>query len=149
MSFRFRLSTLLRLRENLRDECRQQLAAAQRAHQIILDRIAQLEAEFADLRLRIGDFCAPGPLNVDRLLDAGRYELALKGQRSAADEQRQTVEAEVERRRQALVEADRAVKTLEKLREREATRHRQDEQRRESKLLDATALQTAYAREVD
>jgi flagellar protein FliJ len=146
-AYRFRLSTLLRLRENLRDECRQQLSTAQKAEDILMNRIAELNDRLFEVRGQSRVASQPGIVNVDRLLDAGRYEIALKAQRQAADEQRQAVQAEVERRRQSLVEADREVKTLEKLREQQTTRHRLEENRREIKQLDATAIQRASVRE--
>ena len=140
--FRFRLSTLLRLRESVRDECRQQLIAAQRAEDIIAARIGALDEELATLRLHALVSSRPGPVNVDRLMDAGRYEMMLKAERHAADEQRQAVRGEIERRRQALVEADREVKSLEKLRDQQLLRHRQDEARRDMKQMDEAALLT-------
>jgi flagellar protein FliJ len=146
-TYRFRLATLLRLRENLRDECRQQLSVAQKAEDILVNRITELNDNLAELRRQSHVACRPGTINIDRLLDTGRYEFALKAQRQAADEQRQAVQLEVERRRQSLVEADREVKTLEKLREQQLTRHRLEENRREIKRLDATAIQRAVHRE--
>ena len=146
-SFRFRLSTLLRLRKNVRDECRQQLIAAQKAEDIIAARIAALEDELAMLRLHALVSSRPGRVNVDRLLDAGRYEMMLKAQRYAADEQRQAVLGEIERRRLALVETDREVKSLEKLREQQTLRHGQEEAHREMKQMDETALQAVRQRE--
>jgi flagellar protein FliJ len=148
-AFRFRLATLLRLRENVRDDCRAQLAAAQRAQDIIYARIAELSGEIDQLRQRVGIVSRPGTVDVDQLLEASRYEMTLKAQRQSADEQRRAVEAEVERRRQALVEADREVKTLEKLREQQTTRHQLEQHRRETKQLDATAIQLHYGKEKD
>ena len=46
---------------------------------------------------------------------------------------------EIERRRQTLVQANRDVRVLEKLREKQAGRHRQEEDRRETKVLDEVA----------
>jgi flagellar FliJ protein len=146
-SFRFRLSTLLRMRENLRNECRQHLVEAERAEDIILVRIAELNDELAVLRRHCDTVSRPGAINVDRLLDAGRYEMILKTERQAADEQRQTVAAEVDRRRQSLLEADREVKVLEKLREQQLARHNTDQAKREIKQLDAVAIQLAIGKE--
>ena len=52
--------------------------------------------------------------------------------------------AEIERRRQALVEADREVRVLEKLRQRQAEQHRREEELREAKRLDEVAAQQAF-----
>jgi flagellar protein FliJ len=142
-TFHFRLATLLRIRENLRDECRLQLTEAQRAEDIIVERIAEIDDELMILRRHTHHASGPGPINVDRLLDAGRFEMILKAEKAAAEDQRKAVAAEVDRRRQLLVEADREVKVLEKLRAQQVTRHRLAENKREVKRLDAAALQLA------
>src|SRR4051812_24501353 len=106
-SFRFRLATLLRLRESWRDERRGHLAEAQHAENLILERIEQLDRELTDLKRRSLHAARPGLLNVDQLAEAARYEMILKAQRESADQQRQAVVAEVAKRREALVAADR------------------------------------------
>jgi flagellar export protein FliJ len=57
------------------------------------------------------------------------------------------VTAEVDRRRQSLVEADREVKVLEKLREQQLARHNTEQAKREIKQLDAVAIQLAIGKE--
>ena len=61
--------------------------------------------------------------------------------RRSLQRQRQALAAEIDRRRQALLEADRDVRTLEKLRENQLQAHRQEEERQEGKRLDEAALQ--------
>jgi flagellar export protein FliJ len=139
-TFQFRLSTLLRLREAWRDERRSHLAEAEQAEQLIADRLAMIDRELADAARRALDAARPGAVNVDRLADAARYEMILKLERQSADQQRQTVAAEVEKRRAALVAADREVRVLEKLRDGQHQRHREEEARFESKLLDEAAV---------
>jgi flagellar export protein FliJ len=138
--FRFRLATLLRIREALRDERRGQLAEAQEAEQLILHRIADIERELVELQR--GSFAAArlGTVNVDRLAESARYEMILKVERESADQQRQAVAAEVAKRREALVVADREVRVLEKLRDAQCQRHREDQSRREAKQLDELAV---------
>ena len=143
MQFRFRLSMLLRLRENLRDECRQQLAAAQWAEEIVVARMIELDTEMQGLRRQTHAASRPGPVDIDRLLNAGRYDMTLRAERQVAQDQRQKVVAEIQRRREALVEADRDVKILEKLREKQSARHRYEENIRDVKQLDAVALRMA------
>jgi flagellar protein FliJ len=138
--FRFRLTTLLRLREARRDERRGQLAEAQQAEQLILNRVAEIERELVELQRRTCDAARPGTVDVDRLAEAARYEMFLKVERESADQQRQTVTAEVARRRDALVAADREVRVLEKLRDAQHERHREDQTRQEVKQLDELAV---------
>ena len=57
--------------------------------------------------------------------------------------QRETVQTEIDRRRQVLAEANREVRVLENLRDKQAGQHRQQEERREMKRLDEVAQQQA------
>jgi flagellar export protein FliJ len=145
--FRFRLTTLLLLRENERDERRSRLAEAQQAEDIVNGRIADLEAEVARLRDAVGQRSRPGRMDVDALMELQRYELLLKAERQAAAQQRELVAAEVERRREALVAADRQVRVLERLRETQQRRHRLAEERQQGKAFDEIAAQSHCRKE--
>ena len=134
--FKFRLATLLRLRESARDERRALLAQAYRAEDLILQERQRLEAERAALESRIRDAAGPGEIEVDRLIEAQRFELVLRTQKEQLAGQLEQVKAEIERRRQALVEANREVQVLENLREKQHQRWRDEENRREVKRLD-------------
>jgi flagellar export protein FliJ len=138
--YRFRLATLLRLREATRDEKRLSLADAQRAEQIVTDRIADIDNQLAGVRGASAQAARPGRVNVDTLMEMQRYELLLKAERSTAEQQRQVVAAEVLRRREALIAADREVRVLEKLRENQQQRHRQEDDRLDRRRLDEIAL---------
>ena len=142
--FIFRLTALLRLREARRDECRAALAEAYRIDEVLRKQLEGLDRELDALR----EFCrrnaSPGAVDIERLVQAQRYELVARAQQQRLVQQRQTVAAEIERRRQALVEADREVRVLEKLRQRQAELHRRDEELREVKRLDEVASQQAF-----
>jgi flagellar FliJ protein len=140
-SFQFRLATLLRLRANVRDERRAQLAEAQRAEQLVVERIAAIDAELIALRAQsLNTAQAKGALNVDGLSEIARYEMILKVERQSADQQRQTVAAEVQKRRDLLIIADRDVRILEKLRDVQLDRYQEQEARREMQRLDELAV---------
>ena len=79
-------------------------------------------------------------LQVARWLAAGRC--ALSDARRPLDGVSHVLEAEVERRRLALVEADRDVRVLEKLRERQRERHQAAAALEDVKALDEIALRT-------
>jgi flagellar export protein FliJ len=139
LPFRFRLATLLRLREADRDERRTQLADAQRAEDIVRARVGEIDGELGRLRGEAAQLSKPGVVNVDELMEIERYELLLAAERQAALQQQKLVTEEVERRRSALVTADREVRVLERLRETGHERHRQEADRQERKQLDETA----------
>jgi flagellar export protein FliJ len=135
-AFKFRLATYLRLREALRDQRRSHLAQAYRAEEVILREERRLEEESAATAARVRDAARPGEINVDRLLDAQRYQTILRAQQQHLAGQRELLAAEIQRRRQALVESNRDVQVLEKLRSRQYDQHRYQENRREIAQLD-------------
>ncbi|HUT10828.1 MAG TPA: flagellar export protein FliJ [Thermoguttaceae bacterium] len=137
--FKFRLATLLRLREAARDQRREELAEAYRADDLLREQLARTEEEIGWLRNQCRRVAAPGTINVDQLVEAQRYEVVLKVRQKQLQGQREQIGAEIERRRQALVVANRNVRVLEKLREHQARRHRETENRQEIKQLDEAA----------
>ena len=137
--FKFRLATLLRLREATRDERRSELAEAFRADDLLEQQQGELGTELGELKSRYRAAAEPGTVHIDRLVEVQRYEVTLKAQQTQLAKQREVVAAEIERRRQVLIGADRDVRVLEKLREKQALRHRREEDRRENKRLDEVA----------
>jgi flagellar FliJ protein len=142
--FVFRLEPLLKLRESRRDECRASLAEGLRVDEVLRNQFGNLERELEALK----EFCrrtaSTGSVDIDRLVEAQRYELVTRAQQHNIAQQRETVTAEIARRRQALVEADREVRVLEKLRERQTDQHRREEEGREARRLDEVATQQTY-----
>jgi flagellar FliJ protein len=134
--FHFRLDAILRLRQEERDRRRQELAAALAAEQLLATELTRLQAERLQLQHYMTQAAAPGQVPVENLLDARRYELVLAGQERHLEEQRKKLAAEIDRRRQALLQADAAVKVLEKLRERRLRQHEQEESRRLARQTD-------------
>jgi flagellar protein FliJ len=143
--FHFRMTTLLRLRETDRDERRLELSEALRAEDILREQMDIIHAEWEWLKSRCRKAAGPGAVDVDHLLEAQRYELTLRAQEQRLTEQHARLMEEIERRRAALVAADREVKILEKLREHQAERHRREEERLAIKQLDEIAGQRAAA----
>ena len=147
-SFHFRLETLLRLRLADRDQRRAELAKAQLAEVTLLAQADALGCEQAESQELSRKLAAPGTADVDRLIASHRYELVLRTKAQQLAGQIQQVRAEIERRRQVLVEADRQVRVLEKLREKQQAAHNVRETKREQKQLDEQALVGFTHREV-
>ena len=142
--FQFRLATLLRLRELARDERRTQLAEALRMVDQMRDRREEIDSLLREAQL----LQAPpaGAIDVDRLLNATRYELVLRAEQRKLELQEQALAGEIEKRRQALVAADREVRSLELLRETQQQRHAAAEEQRSQKEFDEIAVRR-YAAE--
>ena len=136
--FRFSLASVLKMRESVRDERRAQLAEAFLAAETLDARLAAAEAAIQDVRRRHA--VPAGPVQVDRLLEASRYEAVLEQERLQMIEQRRLVTAEVERRRLVLVAAERDVRSLELLEGRQSQMHNLAEQRREVRVQNEIAL---------
>ncbi len=141
--FKFRLSTLLRLREAARDERRAELAEAYRVDDTLRQQLQRTDQELQSLRAQRRQGMQPGAVDVDRLVESQRYEMTLGAQRLQIVRQRETVQGEIERRRQVLAEANRDLRVLENLRDKQAGQHRQQEERREMKRIDEVAQQQA------
>jgi flagellar export protein FliJ len=137
--FRFRLATVLRLREAARDERRADLAEAFRAEEALRRRQEALQTDLTALKAANRSSVSGGRLDIDRLLDAQRYELLLLAERQVLEAQGETVRQEIERRRLALVEADRDVRVLEKLRETQAARAAEETAAIDVKQMDEVA----------
>ncbi len=140
--FHFRLATLLRLNESVRDERRSKLAEAFRADELLEQREAMVADEIAATRAGGRKAVTPGAVDLDRIVEAQRYEMALRARQKLLEQQRKAVGGEIERRREAVLAANREVRALEKLRERHKQRYQQDETRREVRELDEVALRT-------
>jgi flagellar FliJ protein len=139
--YKFRLATLQKVREARRDRERTALAEAFRAEQVLVDRQAELATEEAQLRELQRSATADRFMNINRLVEAQRYALVLRASGQELARQQALLAAEIERRRQLLVEADREVRVLEQLDERHRRQHKTVEQRRDTRELDETAIQ--------
>lgn len=138
--FQFQFETLKRLREAARDERRGHLAEALRAEEILSERMREINTQ---VEAFASQFKLPksGVLHVDHILEGQRYELLLRSELKTLEAQQEQVEAEITNRREALTEADREVRVLEKLSERQEKSHRQEQMRREQRDLDEVASQ--------
>ncbi len=146
--FRYRLATLLRLREAARDEQRARLAEAYQAAEILAGHLREVEGELSTIRSHASIASQPGNVDVDQLLQTHRYELLLRAQRSMIEKQQQQVADETERRRLVLVEADRQVRVLENLREKKWQEYQVKEAHQDTKLMDELAGRGAWRQEV-
>ncbi len=136
----FRLATLLQIRLDDRDRRRRELAQALEAQRMLEEQIAGVEAQRRDMVTLVGERVQPGNADVDVLLQINRYQIQLVSTRKTLDTQVAQVVAEAERRRQVLVEADRQVKVLEKLREKQAEAAVAEALRQEVKEFDEASL---------
>jgi flagellar protein FliJ len=139
--FSFRLAGLLRLRQTACDQRRVQLAETQRTEADLHGQLGRIEVAQKQLQHDCREAAGPGTVDLRRLLEGQQYAATLRLRETELRRQRELLAAEIERRRQALIEADRDVRTLEKLRDNQLQTYRQAEQRQDAKRLDEAALQ--------
>ena len=134
--YRFRLATLRKLRELRRDELRSKLAEAHHAIGLLEDQLTQVQEELVDLLATQRSAVDKTAIDINGLLAAERYQSVLRMQQSTMQEQAKLLNTELEKRRQAVVEADVQVRVLDKLEDRQRKEHRQKLQQIEIKELD-------------
>ena len=134
--FRFRLETLRKIRETHRDEMRSKLAEAHQAVRMLEDQIALVQEEALELQTNLRSAVDGTKIDINGLLVGGRYQSVLRAQLETMKGQIELLETEVERRRLVVVEADREVRVLDKLEERQRAEHRKMQQRAEINELD-------------
>ena len=137
--FKFRLATLLRLRETARDERSVELAEARRAEESIQKQIAYVAHELNSVQAEYRRAVGPGIVDLDRLAEAGRWEFALRARQEKLRQQLEAAAAEIERRQREFADAHRDVRVLENLRKRWAGQHRRVNARQAAKQLDEVA----------
>lgn len=112
--FRYRLETLLRLKIAARDECRAQLAEVLQAEQQLKDQQVEIEQEIDSTHAYVRQTTERGTLNLDLIAAAQREVVYLKAVRQEKQQLMQRLLPHIQQRRQALIEADHEVRTLEK-----------------------------------
>jgi len=137
-SFQFRFAPLLRLHQRQRDAAAAEFRQAQLAETTLAQQIEQLSAQ----REQVFDSARAtqvGVVDPQKLLEVGRYQLHLARQIAELEQQRAQVQIEVLRRRQSLLEQERKVRSLEKLRERQLAQWNAEQLKRQQSALDEWA----------
>ncbi len=134
--FRFRLDSLLRLRQYQRDLCQQELARKLAESEQLLNQRQRLERQREQVLRELRQLQQARVVKVERAA-ARRY---YAGQVLAAilnvEQQRQRVLREVEQKRRELAEAEKRVQVLEKLKEKKLAEHVYETNRREGLQLE-------------
>lgn len=137
--YRFRLATLQKLRETHRDEMRARLAEAYEAERRLQQQIAEVQAEAGRQQESQKHCLEQRNPDVNQLLHTQRYQTLLRSQIATMQQQAKTIAVEIEKRRLAVVEADKQVRMLEKLHERQLAEHLLHQDQIEVKRLDEIA----------
>ncbi len=137
--FKFRLESILNLRKSERDRAHAELEKANEAVKVVEERLAAVKNEVAQMRAHRRKDAAPGNVDPDRILQSQRYELFMETASLQFIQQIEQLSLAVIERRNRLMEADRAVRILEKLRDKQLAGHEQELLRIEARDFDEIA----------
>ena len=138
-AFRFRLQTLQQLREQTRDAAQRRLVEAQKKRAIVEQQSQEVSSELQGLEQHMRNKVSGKQVDVDRIMDGHRHQLSLQAKLAELNKAITEANDEVAECREKLIEADRQVKVLEKLHERQLSDHQKQIQAHEAKLLDEAA----------
>ncbi len=113
---KFRLATLLKIRERDRDTA----AKAVQDVRLALEKLDNAQLEIDEANRLMNDArkqSSFGAINLHQILDAQRYQMVLAAQAAQIADHKGKLNQELERRQFALIQCQKAVKSLEKLRD--------------------------------
>ena len=137
--FQFKLATLLKPRETHLDEMRAKLAEAYQAEELLAKQASAVQEEIETLKSTQRTHAQTMSTDVNSLLELQRYQTVLRSHQTTLQQQGELLSTETEKRRQTLVESDRQVKLLVKLRDRQLSSFHQRRSKTEVKSLDEIA----------
>jgi flagellar export protein FliJ len=145
--YKFRLQAVENLRAARRDQARSALAEAFHAERVLAEQQASVVGEQVELLTLQRAAASEQFPNLSRLAEAQQYALVLRSRQQELAKQQALLEVEVERRRRALVEAERDVRAMELLDKRQRLAHAREQQRAEAKQFDELATSMRWRAE--
>ena len=136
--FAFKLDPLLKLRANQRDLCQQLLADVLRRDDELVYQRSETEKDRRTQIDELRSLGGGGGVNVDASVSRQSYVGQLSGSIGHIEAERTTLRPQIDQCRQALMRADQAVKSLEKLSEQQRTEFIFTQERVESRELEQT-----------
>lgn len=134
-SFRFRLQSVVRLRERDRDDAAEALRQALLAKQILEQQVTDIESERSQQN-ELRTATKTGTVNFQKIIDAQRYQIYLDSQVADLQGQISLIEQECQRRRMRLVKCEQAVRSLAKLEDHQRTEWNAQQASTEQSTLD-------------
>jgi flagellar export protein FliJ len=134
--FHFKLSSLLTHRERERDRCRQALAAALAAEQVLQRQQQSVDTQRTIQIDELRQLTKREHVDVVRWAARRTHADQLTQEIQALDSRRILAQQHIENARRDLTHADQEVKALEKLAEKQAAEHGLDQDRRLTRELD-------------
>lgn len=137
--FKFKLEPVLRYRENLADQAKDELLKAQKERNMTEEQLNKL-VEQTETNKKIFKEQQKGLMNVHEILDQLSYIAHLKSSAFKKANELQEKESVVETKREQYMERSRDKKVIEKLKEKKHTSYIKELNEKEQKALDESAI---------
>jgi len=144
--FKFQLEPLITIRDNELKKKQAELAKAYEARRRMEELGKKNDEEIAE-NLEAGRkmINAGGEISADYLMGLRRQEMFLQAQRKKIRENIAMIDEEIERRRAAVIEANKSLKMVERLKEGRYEKYLLEECRKETAAMDEAAAKRKYA----
>ena len=141
--FVFKLDGVLRQREHIEQQRQRELAVIQSEMAVFEAQLRALDSSMRGAEQDLRTNRLVGRLDLAFLAAYRRYAIDMQRRAVAIAQKMARVQAKLEAARQNLIEAAKQKKVIEKLRERELQRWREDLAKRETAAMDEIAMQMA------
>jgi flagellar protein FliJ len=141
--FEFRLEALLTHRAQIEKDKQRRLAQVQQQMQAILRKIQDAEKQIREENRTLGAKELTGKLDMQYIAHEKRFVGALTMRIALARQEGAALEVTLATARKELLAAARARKVIEKLKERQLARWRQEQERKEAAMMDEIGTQLA------
>jgi len=138
--FKFRLEPLIKIRKNTLQERQAELAQAYDARNILEEYLQEIDRQLTEGAATARSLMQEGQtVNVEHLLGLRRQEMFLRANQDDLNQKIQIIDEEIEVRRAKVVEANKELKIVEKLKEKRYDKYLEEEKKAETKEMDEIA----------
>ena len=138
--FKFRLDPLITFRDNVLKERQAELAKAHEARRILEEDRQGIDRQLADGIVAARSAIQEGQtVDVNALLGFRRQEIFLRADRDRLTQMMGEIDKEIEKLLAAVVEANKELKIVEKLKEKQYEKYLSEESKTEMKIMDELA----------
>jgi flagellar FliJ protein len=138
--FKFRLEPLIKIRKNTLQERQAELAQAYDARNILEEYLQEIDRQLTEGTATARSLMQEGQtVNVEHLLGLRRQEMFLRANQDDLNQKIQIIDEEIEVRRAKVVEANKELKIVEKLKEKRYDKYLEEEKKAETKEMDEIA----------
>ena len=135
--FKFRLDSLITIRDNKLKERQQKLAEAYDARQILEEYLQEIDKQLEEGIIAVRELSQPGQtVNVEHLIGFRQQEMFLRANQEYLMEKMKMIDEEIEVRLAAVIEANKELKVVEKLKEKQHEKYLENENKAETKMMD-------------